>query len=243
MRKIALLFISTFLCVASCYAQKGFDREIQSSLFVPKGTMCGGVSFSYMEMEANNYKLLILDDAQGDGYTFKISPHFSYFIKDNISVGGRVSYTRGYVDLGQLDIDLGDDLNFDVSDYSYLSHGISTSGFLRTYMGLGNSKVFGFFNELSITYGYSQGKTISGTGKDLTGTYQKVNKLKIGATPGLTAFVTNNLAVEVSINLLGLDFQWINQTTNQVEKGSFRRSSANFKINIFSVNIGLCTYF
>ena len=110
-------------------------------------------------------------------------------------------------------------------------------------MGLGKSKVFGFFNELGLTYGYSQGKNYSGTGNELTGTYQKVNKFQISATPGLTAFVTNNLAVEVSIDVLGLDFQWVEQVTNQVEKGSFRKSSANFKINIFSVNIGLCTYF
>ena len=114
---------------------------------------------------------------------------------------------------------------------------------LKSFDASEEKKVFGFFNELSVTYGYSQGKTSTGKGQDLVGTYNVVNKLQIGATPGLTAFVTNNLAVEVSVDVLGLDFQWINQTTNQVEKGSFRKSSADFKINIFSVNIGLCTYF
>lgn len=51
------------------------------------------------------------------------------------------------------------------------------------------------------------------------------------------------MAVEVSINVVGLDFKWIEQTTNQVEHGSYRQSSADFKINIFSINIGICTYF
>ena len=72
---------------------------------------------------------------------------------------------------------------------------------------------------------------------------QTSHRLQIGAAPGLTAFVTNNMAVEVSINVVGLDFKWIEQTTNQVEHGSYRQSSADFKINIFSINIGICTYF
>lgn len=229
--------------MAFSYAQKGFDREIKSSLFVPKGTWTGGISFSYLEMEGDNYQFLVLDNLEGDGYTFKVSPHFAYFFKDNVSIGLKGSYNRTYVNLETANIDLGDDLGLDLNDYYALSHGMSVSGCLRTYMGLGNSKVFGFFNELSLTYSYSQGKITSGKDKELTGTYQVVNGFQIGATPGLTAFVTNNLAVEVSVDVLGLNFQWIDQTTNQVESGSFRKSSANFKINIFSINLGVCTYF
>lgn len=237
------MIIITLVCVSSVYARKGFDRNIHGSLFVPKGTWSSGVSFSYMEMQGDNYKFLILDKTMGEAYTFKVSPSVSYFFKNNISAGMKVSYKRTFAYLDNLSLNLGDDLSFDIKDYGYLEHGIYTTGFLRTYMGLGNSKVFGFFNELSVTYGYSQGKSSTGKGQDLVGTYSVVNKLQIGATPGLAAFVTNNLAVEVSVDVLGLDFQWINQTTNQVEKGFFRKSSADFKINIFSVNIGLCTYF
>ena len=57
----------------------------------------------------------------------------------------------------------------------------------------------------------------------------------------LYAFVNNDPVNKFDI--LGLDFQWINQKTNQVETGTFRNSSADFKIDIFSINIGLCTYF
>ena len=140
-------------------------------------------------------------------------------------------------------INLGDDLNFDISSYKYLEHEYTVAGFLRTYMGLGNSKVFGFFNEVRLTYGYGQGKTLSGTTPDVKGIYQTSHRLQIGAAPGLTAFVTNNMAVEVAINIVGLDFKWADQVTNQVEHGSYRKSSANFKINIFSISLGICTYF
>ena len=238
-----IVFLLAFLCVTGVHARKSYDRGIKPSLFVPKGTWMGGVSFSYMELTGDDYKFLILDDMGGEGYTFKVSPYAGYFFKDNMAAGVRLNYNRTYADIGNINIDLGDDLELDIADYKYLDHQYTASGFLRTYMGLGNSKIFGFFNELRLTYGYGQGKTLSGTGNDVTGTYQTSHHLQIGSAPGLTAFVMNNLAVEVSINLVGLDFKWAEQTTNQVEHGSYRKSSADFKINIFSINIGVCTYF
>ena len=242
MRKYILLLIA-FSCAGLVRARESFDREIRSTLFVPKGSWTGGITFSYMELAADNYDFLVLEEMKGEGYTFKISPHAAYFIRNDLAVGLRADYKRSYVDLGNINIDLGDDLAFEISDYSYLSHGVNTSAFVRSYMSLGKSKVFAFFAEGSLTYGYSQGKIISGTGKDMSGTFQKVNHFQLGVTPGLTAFVTNNVAVEVSVDIMGLDFKWINQKTNQVETGSYRKSSADFNINIFSINLGICTYF
>ena len=69
MKKYFILLL-TFLCVTSVYARKGYDRNIKPSLFVPKGSWMGGVTFSYTELTGDNYKLLILDDVNGEGYTF-----------------------------------------------------------------------------------------------------------------------------------------------------------------------------
>lgn len=242
MKKYLILFLA-LSCITSVYARKGYDRNIKPSLFVPKGTWMGGVTFSYTELAGDNYKFLILDDILGEGYTFKVSPYAGYFFRDNIAAGVRLNYNRTYADVGNINLGLGDDFSFEIKDYKLIDHEYTASGFLRTYMGLGNSKVFGFFNELRLTYGYGQGKTLSGTLPDVKGTYHTSHSLQIGAAPGLTAFVMNNLAVEVSINVVGLDFKWVEQISNQVEHATYRQSSANFKINIFSVNIGLCTYF
>ena len=100
-------------------------------------------------------------------------------------------------------------------------------------MGLGKSKVFGFFNEARLSYGYGQGKDTSGKGNDKTGSYQTTHNLQIGIAPGLAAFVTNFAAV---------DFKWIQQTRNQVETGHYNKSSGNFKIDLFSINIGMTFY-
>ena len=93
-----------------------------------------------------------------------------------------------------------------------------------------------------MSYSYGQGKDVSGKGNDVNGTFQTINKLEIGSAPGLTAFVTNNTAVEVSIGLVGFNSKWVNQKYNQVEKGYYRKSSANFKVDLFSISIGMTMY-
>lgn len=37
--------------------------------------------------------------------------------------------------------------------------------------------------------------------------------------------------------------KWTDQTTDQIDKGSRRSSSANFKIDLFSINLGMNFYF
>ena len=232
-----------FVCLATAaQAQLKFDREIQTGLFVPKGAWLVGTTLSYTELRSTDFKLLVLKDLNGDGYTFKISPFGGYFFADNVAAGLRLAYARSYINLDNLDLDLGDDLNFNVADPNFWDHSFMVSGFLRTYMGLGKSKVFGFFNEARLSYGYGQGKDTSGKGNDKTGSYQTTHNLQIGIAPGLAAFVTNFAAVEVSVGVMGFDFKWIQQTRNQVETGHYNKSSGNFKIDLFSINIGMTFY-
>lgn len=60
--------------------------------------------------------------------------------------------------------------------------------------------------------------------------------------PGITCFVNDFTAVEASINVAGLNFNWYDQTRNQVYKGSRTSSSANFKINLLSIDLGIVFY-
>ena len=53
----------------------------------------------------------------------------------------------------------------------------------------------------------------------------------------------NHVAVEASVNVAGLNFNWYDQTRDQVEKGERHSSSASFKINLLSVDIGIVFFF
>lgn len=233
--------------IGSVMAQRGdraikrIDRDVQSRVFIPKGTWMAGGTVSYSEHDESNLNFLVIKDVQGKGYDFNVSPYVGYFFRDNIAAGFRFAYNRDYLDLGNLDMDLGD-LTLSFKDLYYLEHKYEASGFLRTYMPIGRSKIFGLFNEARITYGYGRGKNSTGSGADYDGSFQTVQNLQIGFAPGLTAFITDWSAVEVSVGVMGFNFKWIDQETNRVEEGSQRVSSGNFKINLFSINIGMTFY-
>lgn len=218
------------------------NRGIQDRMFIPKGTWMGGGTVSYSEHNENNLNFLVLKDLEGRGYDFKVSPYVGYFFRDNMSAGIRFAYSRNYLDMDNFNLNLGDDLNISLKDLYYLEHKYEVGGFLRTYMPIGNSKIFGLFNETRLMYAYSTGKNSTGSGKEYDGTFERVHSLQIGIAPGLAAFVTDFAAVEVSLDVMGFKFNWTDQQTNQIEEGSRRTSSGNFKINLFSINIGMTFY-
>ncbi len=246
-KKLVTILLLLVVIVGSAEAQRGkraikrIDREVQETVFIPKGTWMMGGSVSYSEHDEGNLNFLIMKDVEGKGYNFSVSPYVGYFFRNNIAAGFRFTYNRDYLDLGNMDINLGD-ITISFDDLYYLEHKYEASGFLRTYIPIGRSKIFGLFNEARITYGYGKGKNSTGSGTTYDGTFQTVQNLQIGFAPGLTAFITDWSAVEVSVGVMGFDFKWIDQQSNQVEEGSMRTSSGNFKINLFSINIGMTFY-
>lgn len=244
MKAIILFSIVALVCFPnSGKAREGFDRGIQTTTFVPKKSYTGGISFSYLKADAKDFDFLLLDGINARGYTLKISPNFAYAIKDDIAIGARFSYRRTYANIGNVDIGLGDDLSFKIDHYRTLRHSYQMGVFLRTYMSLFGSKVIGFYNDLQLSYGLNQGKTLNHEGAALTGAYEVGHSLKLGVRPGMAVFVRNNLAVDVSLDVMGASLKWVKQTRNRVEEGSFRSATADFSLNLLSVNLGLTTYF
>ena len=98
------------------------------------------------------------------------------------------------------------------------------------------------FTELQAAGGYAQSETYELTDVDKHGTYQDIYDFEIGVIPGLCAFVTNTVALEVSVGLVGLNYQKVIQKTNQVGVSVRENSGANFKINPLSISLGLAFY-
>ena len=228
-----------------------FDRGItmSTSTFIPKGTFGTGFTFSYNTIDlgkAENdpgYSLLsLLTGINGDMYSFGVAPNVSYFLLDNLAVGIRFSYDRSQLNLGSVGLSLGDMLSLNISDYHYLSHAFGGALTCRYYMPFGQSKRFAMFAEGRLTGGYGQSVMYRLDQGDKFGTYQTSGKFSIDVVPGLTAFVTNNVALEVSIGVLGLNYMRVEQVTNQVETSILHKSGANFKLNLFSVGMGISIY-
>lgn len=241
MKKIAIILFLVLLGTISAQAQD-FKRNITLGTFIPKGQWIAGSSISFSEHNEQNYQFLVLDGFNSDGYTFKVSPMICYAFKDNVAAGGRFSYGRTLTKLDGMSINLDDDNQFDINDLYQLKHSYTAMAVLRNYITLGSSKRFALFSETQLGIGGSQSKVVSKGGDSVTGTFTTTTDFNIGVAPGIVAFINNYTAVEVSVGVLGLNFSKVNQKTDQVYVGERSSSSANFKINLFSIGLGIAFY-
>ena len=165
---------------------------------------------------------------------------FCYIIKDNLGLGGRFAYERSLTRLDNASIKISGDL--DMNNVYSLSHSYSGMAIMRNYISIGNSSRFGLFNELQLSLGGGESKMVHGSGESLTGTFERSFNFNIGIAPGLMAFLNDYTAIEVNVGLLGFNYSHVKQTTDQVYTGKRSQNMANFKVNIFSLGLGIAFY-
>ncbi len=221
---------------------KPFKRDIETVTFIPKGQWITGVNVSYAMSDQNKYQFLIIENLNGDTYSFKVSPMLLYAFKDNMAAGGRFAYQRSRTQLDNADFVLGEDTSYNVDNLYSISHEYFGMAVYRNYFSLGRSLRFGFFNEIQFQIGAGQSKIINGRGDDLTGTYSRNFKLNVGIAPGLIMFLNNYSAIEVNVGVLGFAYTKAKATTDRIYDASYDTKSANFRINLFSISFGAVFY-
>ena len=112
---------------------------------------------------------------------------------------------------------------------------------ITTHIGM-NAEAVALFAEGGLAMGGSQSKVASGPQDSITGVYKNSFDVALGVNPGISAFLTNNMAIEVNIGVLGFNYSKTNQISNQVVTGTTSASQMNFKVNIFSIGLGASFY-
>ena len=241
-RGLIVVLMLSVAGVLSAYGQSEFKRELEQVSFVPKGEWMAGVSVSYSQSDQSNYQFLIVENLNGDTYSFKVSPTLMYCFKDNLTAGGRFSYTRQRTRLSSADIVLGSDVEYDIDNLYSISHNYFGTAVFRTYLSLGRSTRFGLFNEVQLQIGGGQSKLVSGTGNSLTGTYERNFQCNVGLAPGLSVFLSNYSALEVNVGVLGFNYNHTHSITDQIYVANRQTRQANFKVNLFSITFGVMFY-
>ena len=211
------------------------------NLFVPRGQWIFGGTASYSTHSNETYRFLVVEGIESKGYTFKVSPMIAYALRDNMAIGGRFIYSRSLLKLDKADLNLGgedSDLNFEVNDYYSLRHSYSVAVIWRQYIPLGRNKRFALFNEMQLSGGGTQARFAKDS--PVKGTYETGYTFSLGVSPGIVAFATNNMAVEVNVGVMGITYTHTKQVHNQVTVG--KRDASNFKVNIFSIGLGMAFY-
>lgn len=243
---------STSLAASVKEEAEEFDRGVgkMNSVFIPKGYIGGGLTFSYKTYDMGNssddvgYSMLfsLLSGLQGEMYTLGISPSFSYFVADNLSVGARFDYDRTSLDVGNLGLSLGDLASLAIQDYHMLKNSYSGAVAMRYYMPIANSKRIAMFGEVRLGCEIGQSvsyKVVDGRNQ---GTFQSIYGGGLNVVPGLCVFATNEVCVEVAVGVLGINYQYVRQQSNLVDKSVMHQSGANFKINPLSISLGTSFY-
>ena len=232
--------------VESYVVQRGMiRRDATKALFIPKGQWMLGGQVGWNQWNNDNLSYVLLNTLDIQGHSFSAGPYLGYFFAKNMAVGYRFSYKRNYLNMGEVGLGLGDGLSFSLSDFYYLQHSYKNSLFLRSYIPIGESKIFGLFGELQLNYTFSEGKNTMGKDDQLTGVYDNNHALGLGLGGGLVVFLTDFAAAEVMLNVGGYNFKWGYQSIKDldaIDKGSLNSSGANFKMDLFSIKFGLTFY-
>ena len=130
--------------------------------------------------------------------------------------------------------------NIVARDFYSLKQTYSAAAIWRQYIPLGRNKRFALFNEMSLAAGGTQARFAKDS--PVKGTYETGYTFSLGVSPGIVAFATNNMAVEVNVGVMGITYTHTKQVHNQVTVGKRDASMMNFKVNIFSIGLGMAFY-
>ena len=204
--------------------------------YISKGTFAGGVSGSYYSFNAKDgiNLLAVLSGTTGKVSLLNVDAHADWFFKDNLSLVARFGYSNMGLD--------GDSVNLagmlPFSNKHMRREMYEASIGVRQYMPLFNSKILALFGEgrLSGGRGYSKSYALTDRGKE--GDYTNLYSIDLGLVVGLSVFLTDRMAVVVSLPKLSLGMDWEKQTANQVKESSLTGFSVSTKLNILGIHIG-----
>lgn len=223
------------------YRQRGIID--MKNVFVPRGQWILGATVSYSTHTNRDYTFLVIEDIDSRGYTFRVSPMVAYALRDNMALGVRGIYSRTNLTIDKADLTFGDEetgTEIKVDGYKSVKHTYTVAAIWRQYIPLGGSKRFALFNEIQLGAGGTQ--SVFAAGEPVKGTYESGYTLSLGISPGLIAFATNDVAIEVNVGVMGLNYTSVKQVHNQVTVGHRSTSNMNFKVNIFSIGLGVSFY-
>jgi len=249
--EIVLLTCCSGICIQAQNQEKTrkddnfFAYPLKENL-LSKGRINISFSVGFEEKRVNNdYLLTLLKIEEIKSRKYDLSIGGSYFVDDNVAVGGRLMY--GFSDQTyHLDATILE-LLIDAHNYSTstaqttLAIGTGVRHFVP--IGLGNK--FFIFNETNLVYSYSQTLTrdiYNGTGIEKN--YWQDNSIAIKLSPGLMYFLKEGFAFEFSLNPVSLGYEWGKVNHNEGEsEGYSNDASLNFSIFPFNVYFGFSYYF
>ena len=217
-----------------------FDRGLFNYLFIPKGIWQIGLTASYGEFSTENLEILdLVSDIDFKGKLWSIRPYFAYFIRSNMSLGLRLGYTAGEANVGAFNVDIDDDMSFNLHDIMYKSRSYSASITYTNYLGIARQGRFGFFNEVELALSGGDSDFNRPFNGEMRKTHTQTFQAALNFSPGVCVYVMDQVSFNVSFGVFGLNIKHEKQKVNDEPLGERTTSGANFRFNIFNINFGI----
>lgn len=243
MKKILSLALA--LVCLSAWGQEGpiakiterfSDPEKGSPVFVQKGYRAIGISAGFRSfkvggdsvVDGDGFSVLsVLNIGNGLLNTYSVAPRFSFFIANDVSLGGRLEYT-GYNLSSDLSV-----FGFPVLDWKLNNNTWALSFTARRYLSFFGSKTFGLFGEARLygKYGFTNSTPFLTNDADaVTGKFPRPDLpagerylamdqsrhtdiwgVGIKLAVGLAVKLKDNSCISVSLPLVGIGYNYSHQ--------------------------------
>lgn len=218
-----------------------YDRKLYNWLIYPKGLWHIGLSANYGELSTDDSEFLsLIDDVRLGGTIYSIKPSVSYFFRNNLCMGLRLAYTKGKMNVESFNVDIDDDMSFNLHDINYLSENYAAAVYLQQYIGLSRRGRFAVFNEIELAAGTGHTVFARPFDGEMRETRTRTRRLNINYSPGVSVMVMKNAGINLSFGVFGFHIRKDRQWENGEESGDRLTSGINFRFNIFNINLGVC---
>ena len=217
-----------------------YDRGLSNFLYIPKSVWAIGMTASYGELGTEDLDVFgLLSDVNIGAHAFSIKPYIQYFIKNNLALGLKFGYYNAQGQIDSFNVDIMDDISFDLHDILYRSESYSAALTFAQYLGLTRRGRFGVFNEVELSFQTGNSEFRRPYNGELTTTYTTSMEAQLNFSPGIQVFIMKNVAFHVSFGVFGFYFRNEKQKENDERAGNSFSSGANFRFNIFNINFGI----
>ncbi|MBQ4183455.1 MAG: hypothetical protein II652_00700 [Bacteroidales bacterium] len=231
--KKSIIIVVAALVGLSANAQGVLDRftdpEKGRTVFIEKGNHAWGISGGYRSFKASGDEdvnagysfLTLLNIGDGRLQTWGVTPSFSVFVADDVSLGLSLDYD-GYLLDTDLNLDFRDifssvnpAMNVKISNRHYLSHSVGASFVARRYLSFFGSKTFGVFGEGRLLANYTY--TTSSPRETKVANRERLSQgLGIGVkiAGGLAVKLRDGSAITLSVPIVGVGWNVSTQAKN-----------------------------
>ena len=249
MRKIIAVILLFALSGAMPLMARKMDRGLgdPKSVYISKGSFAAGISAGYGKFSATGDNASsgasvfgLVTNLNGNANLFNASASGAWFFRDNMSVVLRLGYNNVGVDLNNANL-LIETMSF--SNKHVVDRTMTAALGYRAYIPLFNTKILALFAEGRLTGGFGFSKDYAQTDRGKEGTYADIFSLSAGLYPGVSVFVTDFLALELSLPLVEVGYKWNDQTTGQAHDSRMSHWFANLKPDLLGLNLGIVFHF